>query len=406
MSEFQSRVLDSHIPPQQQRIKTFSLNHHTDSSLFQPNQFNKWIRCALESPVEEIDVNVDLATATEMATATAMQVPLSVFTSENLRILKLQGEATLYSLYFPPCLPSLKVLSLKMPHRDATDLVSMLLLTSCCPVLEEFYFDGFCRTMRITAAPKLKKLVVNIESFESTAAVFEIDAPSLEYFSLKDMDPERYVVRDLGKVVEAEFSIMLDQRKSKACLFNLLQGLSSVKFLHINICYHDSLLPDSSTYLSTSRDYLPEFPNLIRLHFDGTSNLDLLPFFLRNSPKLETLIIETHSLIKDCLSSSLTNFTYKGLQGKEEEFERVKYISRNSSVLKTLKIQPDLSFKKKPRKERLRVSKELSMLPRGSQSCQFVFDQKSFFSGKGLQNVWVRTVKEKRWSKEIGYYGQ
>ncbi|QHO07295.1 putative F-box protein At3g58860 [Arachis ipaensis] len=236
-NRFINRVLNSYQPLQQQNQgnKRFSLNYHSDSS-FEPNQFNKWIRGALERNAEEIEVNVDLTMV--------VQVPVSVFSSVTLTTLKLQGEATLYSLYFPPCLCSLKVLSLKMRQSDATELVSTLL--SSCPVLEEFYFDGFCGTMRITAAPKLKKVVVNNESFMWSTELFEIDAPSLEYFSLKDMDPERYVVKNLDNVMEAEFSIMLDMRKSSTGLFNLLHGLSSVKSLHVNISFEGSL-PEIST---------------------------------------------------------------------------------------------------------------------------------------------------------------
>ncbi|XLU36104.1 hypothetical protein S245_072170 [Arachis hypogaea] len=317
-NKFVNKALDSR---KGKHIRRFHLHFSSDRS-FWPSDFQKWISGAIECAAEEINIELNKDSCFRH-----IELPLTVFSSATLTTLKLHGHISIFVTNSPVWLPKLKILDLSTHPcqgcgTEAERLVNSFL--SNCPVLQEFYLNGEWNMMSIVRAPHtLKKLSVHVDSFVNDS--FEIDAPSLEFFCLQQSSPVRYVIMNLNNVVAARLSILFEFISDRSCLFDLFQGLSNVKYLYLNIQYRElhRLPVINKNFPADDRDdRLPQFPNLLRLYFDGSSNMDLLPSFLQKSPNLETFIIQVKGPQNKW---QLNSFCVKSPQDKQEYAEAYKH---------------------------------------------------------------------------------
>ena len=91
--------------------------------------------------------------------------------------------------------------------------------------------------------------------------------------------------------------------------------------------------------------------------------------------------------VPECMLSHLTTCVYKGFGGYENEMELVRQILKAAKVLKIMKITVS-SYPILENKPHFR--KELSKFYRGSQNCQFVFDEGHFiWYGMLVRPFWI-----------------
>ncbi|KAL4351032.1 hypothetical protein AHAS_Ahas10G0201400 [Arachis hypogaea] len=318
-NEFVNKALDSR---KGKHIRRFHLHFSSEGRSFRPSDFQKWISGAIECAAEEINIELNRDPCFHQ-----IELPLTVFSSATLTTLKLYGHISIFATNSPVWLPKLKILDLSTHPcqgcgMEAERLVNSFL--SNCPVLQEFYLNGEWNMMSIVRAPyTLKKLNVHVDSFVNDS--FEIDAPSLEFFCLQQSSPVRYVIMNLNNVVAARLSILFEFISDRSCLFDLFQGLSNVKYLYLNIQYrelHGLPVINKNLPADDRDDRLPQFPNLLCLYFDGSSNMDLLPSFLQKSPNLETFIIQVKGPQDKW---QLNSFCVKSPQDKQEYAEAYKH---------------------------------------------------------------------------------
>ncbi|KAG2258722.1 hypothetical protein Bca52824_078016 [Brassica carinata] len=187
-------------------------------------------------------------------------LPDELLTSTTL--VKLTLGTQIYLDKFEPdaYLPALKSLVIDSIVFDGDDLCDVLLRG--CPVLEELY------------------LLRGGMSF---------DTPSLVSLNYRDYALEEYTDVNLASLVEARLDILYSIRIKDPDLSGLIIGISNVEILHLS--------PGSADVISRCVEdglVLPVFKNLVKLYF-GSNNKrgwKLLPYLIKQTPKLETLIIQ------------------------------------------------------------------------------------------------------------------
>ncbi|CAD5311930.1 unnamed protein product [Arabidopsis thaliana] len=184
-------------------------------------------------------------------------------------------------------LPSLKFLFIHSVFFDDFGELSNVLLAGC-PVVEALYLNQDGESMPYTiSSPTLKRLSVHYEyHFES---VISFDLPNLEYLDYSDYALYGYPQVNLESLVEAYLNLDKAEHVESPDVTKLIIGIRNVEIL--------SLSPDSVGVIYSCCKYgllLPVFNNLVSLSF-GTKKTrawKLLADILKQSPKLETLIIE------------------------------------------------------------------------------------------------------------------
>ncbi|WJX35656.1 hypothetical protein P8452_23616 [Trifolium repens] len=133
------------------------------------------------------------------------------------------------------------------------------------------------------------------------------------------------------------------------------------------------------------------FHNLIHIELtfdfrytDGSFKWSWLMKLLKNSPKLQTMIIDevdtVHNfgdrewkdpeIIPESLISNLTTCSLRSYKRTNCEFQFAKYIMQNSRVLSTVTIR---SARRVDTNTKLQMLKELSLCPRNSATCKLLF---------------------------------
>ncbi|KFK45013.1 hypothetical protein AALP_AA1G333400 [Arabis alpina] len=206
--------------------------------------------------------------------------------------------------------------------------------------------------------------------------VVVIDAPRLEYLSLRAHRIASFELNNLASLVKADIDMVYDHPKTHV-IQNVLRGISSVKDLII-----------SSSTLEVIYNYsrcetLPLFRNLssLRVEFDNYK-WEMLLIFLESCPNLKSLVMgststwgpkkEGSSIIygPQCLLTSLEYVEIeRPLKGEAMEMKLVGYLLENSTILKKLNLRLDKSIKKE---EYVVLKEELLTIPRLSTSCQVV----------------------------------
>ncbi|CAF1698243.1 unnamed protein product [Brassica napus] len=282
----------------------------------------KWINNAVTRKVQHLDI---------LYPWFLEKMPPSIYTCESLVSLKLSDVLLADSEYFS--IPCLKIMHLV--NSIYTNGAFLEKLISSCPVLEdltvvkdrdaEYDFEA----LRVRSQ-SLKSLVVDIDGHtymdsENTGKAVVIDAPGLNYLSLKDKQSTSFVISKLSLSAKVNVNVSFDMDFDTDVIDSSKRSVVRTFF----------------TMLSTE---LEEF-------------------------KMNDLLVLSSSSVPECLRSSLEHVEIKTLiRGAVAEMELVKYFLENSAVLKKLK----LCLRRGRMNEESIILMELLGLRRCSPSCEVV----------------------------------
>ncbi|ESQ28188.1 hypothetical protein EUTSA_v10019739mg, partial [Eutrema salsugineum] len=188
-------------------------------------------------------------------------------------------------------LPSLKFLFLDTASFRYQYLCGVLL--AGCPVLEELsvHHKNSVVTPNSISSPTIKRLSVNFDCRRETDChrTMSFDLPRLVYLEYSDFALSLYRQVNLDSLVEVKLDLHLINFYNgwRPDITDLIAGLRNVEILHVSPVSADAIY----TYCIRG---LPLFDNLVTLSF-GSKNergWKLLPYLLKQSPKLETLVVQ------------------------------------------------------------------------------------------------------------------
>ncbi|GKV22707.1 hypothetical protein SLEP1_g32554 [Rubroshorea leprosula] len=262
-------------------------------------------------------------------------------------------------------------------------------LFSNCPVLEDLvissYFGEHDDCKLIVSSSTLKRLTIKSVSNEDYNS-FEIviNAPNLVYLKYTGCEANSHVFVNVQSLTEAyiNFQIYLSEQDYFCPASGLLTGIRNVQTL---------CLPCSTLhYFKGLSVPIPLFRNLTNLRITHRMPFGFsgLPNLLAQCHCLELLVLELSTgydpdkrflwdpypwnELKEsgaiCLSFGLKTLEVLSFVGGEHQMEMVKYFLGSARVLENLKIQMKAS-----EEEQLRITEELSMLPKVSQKCRVTF---------------------------------
>ncbi|KAK2446110.1 FBD-associated F-box protein [Trifolium repens] len=257
----------------------------------------------------------------------------------------------------------------------------------------------FVLTTKTLSVLKLKRIALNEISYEDDPC---FDLPSLKVLHLESVAftydkhlrkllsacliLEELKVKDLiAKKLAMELLINRDVPSlSNLVTANISGGKIDIDWLH-NV--HHLYIKLSHSYFSPAA----MFHNLIHIeliyefHYpNGSFNWSWLMKLLKNSPKLQTMIIDEvdtdHNfsdrewkdpeIVPKCLLSNLTTCSLRSYKRTNCQFQFAKYIMQNSRVLSTVTIR---SANRVDTNTKLQMLKELSLCPRNSATCKLLF---------------------------------
>ncbi|KAJ4904982.1 F-box family protein [Raphanus sativus] len=264
-------------------IKKFSLKHHILEESEMASHVGGWIRNAVERGVMEMSLI--------LKSNCQLSLPCALFTSKTLVKLTLGSQLTLGDIPPGVSLPALKTLFIDSVFFTFEDLCNVFL--PGCPVLEEMsvHHEDYEGVPFCISSQSIKKLSVhyNFESEIDSMPGMSFEAPNLVSLDYSDYALEEYPQVDLESLVEARLDIKYSKIINRPDLTGLIDGISNVETLH--------LTPASADVISRCVKHglvLPVFKNLVSLSFGSGIKRDwkVLPYLIKRSPKLETLIIQ------------------------------------------------------------------------------------------------------------------
>ncbi|CAL9224386.1 unnamed protein product, partial [Arabidopsis halleri] len=338
-------------------IKKFSLKFRTlfDSS----HRVDGWISNVLARCVSELDVLVILYGAS------FFRLSSKGFKNRNLVTLKLNCVGIIDWLAGDIFLPMLKTLVLHSVRLCVDKFFFRAL-----PVLEElvlFAVSWGDKDVTVSNA-SLKTLTINFNFYLGTLS---LDTPSLVYFCFSEFGAKDYPVVKMENLFEARISLLVtgDQiERARAPnidwveeddddivlrwvnMGKLMKGIRNVQYLNLS--------PNTLEVLSLSCESMPVFKNLksLSIKSEESRGWQAMPVLLRNSPHLETLVLEglLHYVTDkcgdacDCVSReekgrSLTScpvkvLEIKGFRGTTKEMNMIKHFLDYLPCLKEMKI--------------------------------------------------------------------
>ncbi|XP_010417971.1 PREDICTED: FBD-associated F-box protein At1g60410-like [Camelina sativa] len=281
---------------------------------------------------------------------TMVRMPLSLYSCSTL------VDLTLYTVVFDHpqselvSLPRVKTMYLEGVKIDGHDVLEKLI--SSCPVLEDLtvitypdpedYMEVVC-----VRSQSLKSFTLesqrNPEEEQDPDVV--IDAPKLEYMSVSDYRPERFVIRNIGPNAKVDVDVMFDHID----LDDPLEAKKIRKFLFGISKFHEVTI--SAGTLEVIHEYsqvgkLPKFLNLTRLDASLVqSSWEYLPAFLRCCTNLHSLILELDRIpereeielspVPQCVLSSLHSLQLKTPQTVSQRM-LVSYFRNNCKALRKI----------------------------------------------------------------------
>ncbi|CAH2033462.1 unnamed protein product [Thlaspi arvense] len=321
-----------------------SFRFHTFSSLCTPEDIHKWLGDVVSSSIRELDLKY-------YAGEPAVLFPSSLYTSQTLETLKLDGCRILVDVPRTVSLPSLKTLLLGGVTYANED--TLRLLISYCPVLEDLTIE-----LSASGDDNLKAIVVISPSLQRltdggsySTSEYVIVTPSLKYFKVENYAVGfSYLVAHMPKVEDAD--IVVNEHLEEP--FELI---TSVKRLSLCVLYNCgeevNLICITMVLSSIIFNNLQHLKLCIR--FDYWSKL--LFRLLQDSPNLRVLSLhvdverrfkeyetiswnENESSVPSCLLESLETFEFAEYRGSQEERDFVSFIVKNARRLKSSSITP------------------------------------------------------------------
>ncbi|XP_042477821.1 F-box/LRR-repeat protein At3g59190-like [Macadamia integrifolia] len=364
------------------------------------NRINTWICAAMTRKVQQLCLLISVKQS--------LKLPHCLFTSEYLVKLELVGNFVL-NVPSSICLSSLIILYLE--KVTFVDDISVEQLFSSCQVLEFLTIDD-CRWDNVTtfdfSIPTLNCLT--IYHCNSTGHKIRFNLPALTVLTYAAYAPEEFIVDDLSSLYEASIGVELseDQYKIKSsmhgdCVHALLEGVAHVKILDLD--------GDTMETLSFAAEhpYMPTFPNLKRLGLGVCKNYGwgMLPCLLECSPGLEVLQFyeglvhsdgqrkfnwDSPQSVPYCLLSHLKSIEISEFEGHDQEFEVIKFLVNNASILERLVVnfrerRVDVEGQVKiGEKEELKVAEKFLDLQKGSAHCRIVI-------GTSFGSIFIKGLK-------------
>ncbi|EFH41571.1 predicted protein [Arabidopsis lyrata subsp. lyrata] len=197
---------------------------------------------------------------------------------------------------FVVSLPYLKIMRLGRVCRGEDGPLVVEKLISGCPVLEDLKlirpFDTLTHKVLLflrVSSQTLKNLGLYFATYKGdTDFSVEIDAPRLKYMTVKDIQSDNIVVKNLSSLfminIRTKYIPSRPKDFKKFCDF--FTGISSVRHMIIDLPILERLYPNYNF------GPIPKFLNLYYLEAEvSRSSLQLLSAFLESSPNLKTLIL-------------------------------------------------------------------------------------------------------------------
>lgn len=205
-------------------IKKFHL-HFTYCRAEDFSHVDGWIRRAIRCNAVELDLCV-FSYGDEV-----FELPESLFACKTLVSLTLMSNFVI-NMPTSVCFPSLKSLWVRVPtDKDSMDF-------SHCPALEHLTIDGSLGEDGFyfnICVSELKTLSITSKDIYG----FYINAPKLEKLDLDEWVLSDYILENTKSLVEANICLYhedeeADEEDSAICATNLLEGISSVKYLDLS----------------------------------------------------------------------------------------------------------------------------------------------------------------------------
>ncbi|KAL0848462.1 hypothetical protein Bca101_021709 [Brassica carinata] len=264
-------------------------------------------------------------------------LPCHLFRGKTL--VKLSLGTNLYIRKLPPdvYLPALKSLFIDDIVFEDQDLCDVLL--PGCPMLEEltvrhvetpYPYRISSQTIKKLTVYYLCKYGIEYSSF---------DAPSVVSLDYTDCALSVYPLVNLGPLLEAKMDLFYRGKIETPELTGLMIGISNVQ----------TLLLSMGSVIAISRCVehglvLPVFKNLVKLSY-GIHNRrrwKLLPYLLKQSPKVETLIIEAYNgeiceVTIGLLQVKVLDVV--GYKGSPKEFEHLKCLLGGIECMERVRVE-------------------------------------------------------------------
>lgn len=227
------------------------------------------------------------------------------------------------------------------------------------------------------SSPTLRHLMLDFVFCGCSKHVILLDTPTLQY--LKVVDPISIFISapKLKSLVEAEICLLncsfqgefINQRIST----QFFECFSDVKCLTISSGGATPPMYARLLAAATRFNYLTKLDWIADRHF--------LPGFLRSANMLELLIIRKvdcylkgwvePNYVPLCLSSRIRIVSIYAFEGRESEYDMVRYILRTAEALKQINIYSECV--KNDTDYKFRMLQRISRLPQASEMCKIFF---------------------------------
>ncbi|XP_020871769.1 F-box/FBD/LRR-repeat protein At1g51370-like [Arabidopsis lyrata subsp. lyrata] len=329
---------------------------------------SSWIDAVARRRIHHIDLSFDLTYQPDKIPP----LTLRLYTCETLVHLRLYG-ATLVDAEFV-ALPCLKILHLEYVSYPNESTLEKLISGS--PVLKDLtiirYLAYNAKVLRVRSQT-VKKIHI-----DHSRVV--IDAPLLQSLRTKIYKTKNFEIINLGFFTKLDIDVVFISHRTyySSMIHDIITDISMVKELVIN----NGIWKD--IFLYSKSGPVQQFRNLSSLNAGFTkTDLELLPLILESCPKLESLTLELvedqymrceknkepnvmFSTVPQCLVSSLKFVELKrSIPMYEGEMELVRYLLKNSTILKKLRL--DLYYSQRAMGDFL---KELFAMPKCSTGCE------------------------------------
>lgn len=338
-------------------------------------RLHDWIQTVLGRNVEKIEI--------KLYENHGLKLPDNLFTSESLVSLTLSLDSAPHIPTLSNCFPSLKFLSISL-NSPSSDLAKKLF--NGCPVLENLSLNcssGEEVDMTNISAPRLKTLRINFFTDAGQDAEYELvlDAPLLEHICVEDKNLACNMKDPLPRLEEAILDVGYDYGSFQLRnALKLLGAVANTKYLSL------SFQTTMALHHGQHDGDIPCFPNLttLKLEIYEFMAAKMLPRFLKGSPNLEVLILDTEIYDEDecnykrpfnwmCSDRVSAFFFYhlrvvKILSFSEQalEWNLIEFFLGKAEMLKKMIVRQSGQRKKKQRE---RISDKLSKLPKASEAC-------------------------------------
>ncbi|KAG7566513.1 FBD domain [Arabidopsis suecica] len=233
-------------------------------------------------------------------------LPVEIFTCKTLVELELGSILQIDLVPENALLPALKTLIIDAVQFSDQSGCAFQKLLSSCPVLVELRLLNVqwehWQWSRRVSSPTLEKLTMNHRYYFGNIYYdmegITFDTPSLTTLKYYDLPPKSYPMVNLDSLVEATINLTLPlchawirqyarRGDTVPSVTNLIKGLRNVETLNLTST-------DTVDAFYFSHEAIPVFENLHHLSIATERNLcwRTLPYLLKKSPNLKTLVIE------------------------------------------------------------------------------------------------------------------